>query len=248
MQQNGLLIKPDWPLPAHIHACSTTRDGGVSLPPYDTMNLGQHVGDDPQAVGANRERLAALANLPAPPLWLEQVHGTRVIDAMDWQPGIEADAIFSHQPGQVCTVMTADCLPVLFSNRRGTQVAAAHAGWRGLLNGVLENTAACFDGPRKDILAWLGPAIGPGQFEVGAEVYDAFISRQAQARQAFKKTDASHYLANIYLLARQRLAEIGITSIYGGNHCTVTEDNAFFSYRRDSITGRMASLIWIEPK
>lgn len=248
MSPDQPLIKPDWPAASHVRACTTTRAGGVSLPPFDSLNLGRHVGDDESAVEINRQRLTQWAELPDKPLWLEQVHGTNVIDAGQWRPGIEADAIYSDQTGQVCVVMTADCLPVLFTDRKGSQVAAAHAGWRGLLAGVLENTVARFADKREDILAWLGPAIGPARFEVGLEVFEAFTDRDSQAAAAFKQSDATHYLADIYLLARQRLAQLGVTAVFGGDRCTVSETKAFFSYRRDGKTGRMASLIWISPK
>lgn len=242
------LLTPNWPSPPGVHAYSSTRQGGVSQPPYDSLNLGLHVDDNPQSVETNRQILSTQAGLPAQPLWLEQVHGTRVIDAKDWENGCEADAIFSRQPGQVCTIMTADCLPVVFCDQQGKQVAAAHAGWRGLLNGILHQTVEQFDGPRSDILAWLGPAIGARQFEVGAEVYSAFCERYPEAESAFEQVDARHYLADIYLLARQQLTRLGITAIFGGDHCTVSEQALFFSYRRDGVTGRMASLIWIEDK
>ncbi len=241
-------IQPDWPAPTPIKALSTTRLGGISQPPYDSLNLGLHVNDDHDKVLNNRRWLTRSAGLPSSPLWLEQVHGTRVIDANDWHAGIEADALFSRQAGQVCPVMTADCLPVLFCDDDGKMVAAAHAGWRGLLNGVLENTVSQFSCSANKILAWLGPAIGPQQFEVGSEVFDTFCSHSAAAGQAFRPHRSGHYLADIYLLARQRLNRLGVDKIYGGEHCTVAEADQFFSYRRDGETGRMASLIWIEHK
>ncbi len=241
-------MEPDWPAPAQIKALSTTRLGGISHPPYDSLNLGLHVNDDQNAVLANRDRLAQAAKLPTTPLWLQQVHGTRVIDANDWHAGIEADASYSKQPEQVCTILTADCLPVLLTDAEGLEVAAAHAGWRGLLNGVLENTVSQFSARADQLLAWLGPAIGPEQFEVGAEVFDAFTSHTAEAEKAFRPHGNDHYLADIYLLARQRLSRLGIESVFGGQHCTVSEEEQFFSYRRDGNTGRMASLIWIEHK
>lgn len=241
-------IEPDWPAPSQVKALSTTRLGGISHAPYDSLNLGLHVNDDENAVLANREKLAQQAKLPSAPLWLQQVHGTRVIEANDWLAGVEADASYSKQPEQVCTVLTADCLPVLFSNADGSQVAAAHAGWRGLLNGVLENTVSQFSCRKDAIMAWLGPAIGPQQFEVGVEVYDAFVSRSAEAEKAFHPHGTDHFFADIYLLTRQRLNQLGIESVFGGQHCTVSEANRFFSYRRDGDTGRMASLIWIEHK
>lgn len=242
------LITPDWPAPAHIKAVSSTRLGGVSQSPYDSLNLGLHVDDNPDAVAANRNILSQSANLPSSPMWLNQVHGTDVVDACQWEEDMDADASYSNQPGKVCVVMTADCLPVLFTDRQGTQVAAAHAGWRGLLAGVLEDTLGRFSGKREDILAWLGPAIGPAEFEVGTEVFDAFNSRDKNASEAFRQTDSEHYLADIYLLAKQRLVLAGVTEVFGGEYCTVSDPARFFSYRRDGITGRMASLIWIDTK
>jgi purine-nucleoside/S-methyl-5'-thioadenosine phosphorylase / adenosine deaminase len=248
MTGNLSIIQPDWPAPSQISAFTTTRYGGVSQPPYDSLNLGLHVGDDPIAVNTNRKRLRKAASLPSEPLWLEQVHGTEVITANNWRPGIEADAIYSQRTNQVCAVMTADCLPVLFTDITGTQVAATHAGWRGLLNGILETTVSQFSGQPGEIMAWLGPAIGPQQFEVGTDVFGAFLSKSPQAEEAFKPVGEAHYLADIYQLARQRLKKLGINAIYGGQHCTVSENERFFSYRRDRNTGRMASLIWIAGK
>ncbi|CAI1910653.1 Laccase domain protein yfiH [Serratia quinivorans] len=239
------LILPDWPLPAGVKACSTTRYGGVSLPPYDSLNLGTHVGDEAQAVGVNRQRLVEGADLPQMPVWLEQVHGTRVVRLDGQTPAdLQADAVYSNVPGQVCAVMTADCLPVLFCSQAGDEVAAAHAGWRGLCNGVLEQTLAAFTAEPGRISAWLGPAIGPQQFEVGPEVRAAFIAVDDAAAAAFTP-QGDKFLADIYLLARQRLQRAGIHAIYGGDRCTVSEISYFFSYRRDGITGRLASLIWL---
>ncbi|WP_438971456.1 peptidoglycan editing factor PgeF [Methylophaga sp.] len=242
------LIMPEWPAPNSVTALSTTRLGGFSLPPYDSFNLGTHVGDDPARIEKNRAFLINNAELPTEPVWLNQVHGTNVINVNEWHENIEADAIFSSKPNQVCSIMTADCLPVLFTDKQGKQIAAAHAGWRGLLNGVLENTVRQFKGARSDILVWLGPAIGPKQFEVGEEVFHAFITQSPDAESAFKKRDTTHYLADIYQLAKQRLSALGIVNISGGQHCTVTEEDRFFSYRRDGVTGRMASLIWFSGK
>ena len=226
------LILPDWPLPTGVKACSTTRGGGVSLPPYDSLNLGTHVGDEAQAVTRNRERLVTAAGLPQMPVWLEQVHGTRVVTLTGKAPAdLRADAVYSNVPGQVCAVMTADCLPVLFCSQHGDEVAAAHAGWRGLCHGVLEQTVAAF-------------SAAPGQFEVGPEVRAAFMAEDAEAAAAFTP-HGDKFLANIYLLARQRLLRAGVQAIYGGDRCTVNETSHFFSYRRDGITGRMASLIWL---
>lgn len=239
------LILPDWPLPAGVKACSSTRNGGVSRPPYGSLNLGTHVGDEAQAVADNRQRLVAAANLPQMPVWLEQVHGTRVVRLDGQTPvDLQADAVYSNVPGQVCAVMTADCLPVLFCSQSGDEVAAAHAGWRGLCNGVLEQTLAAFSTQPAGISVWLGPAIGPQQFEVGPEVRAAFIAVDPGAELAFAPR-GDKYLADIYLLARQRLQRAGVHAIYGGDRCTVSEISHFFSYRRDGITGRLASLIWL---
>jgi len=242
------LITPNWSAPINIKAYATTRLGGYSVSPYESLNLGTHVNDDATVVEKNRQTLAQITELPTPPLWLNQVHGTTVIAAKNWQVGIEADAIYCKQPNQVCTIMTADCLPVLLCDKQGRQVAAIHAGWRGLLNGVIENTVSQFEGAKQNIMAWLGPAIGPEKFEVGAEVREAFITQSADAESAFRAINASHYLADIYLLAKQRLTKLGVTEISGGNFCTATEKNRFFSYRRDGQTGRMATLIWISAK
>lgn len=239
------LIFPDWPQPKNVSSCSTTRAGGVSLPPFDSLNLGDHVDDRPEAVSENRQRLVELAQLPQQPVWLEQVHGTHVLHLDGGEPkNKQADAVYSNQAGQVCAIMTADCLPVLFCNQAGTEVAAAHAGWRGLCNGVLENTVRQFISPANEIMAWLGPAIGAKKFEVGAEVRQAFINQSPDLASAFIPHNGK-YLADIYLLARKKLNAIGINAIYGGDFCTVSDENRFFSYRREGKTGRMASLIWV---
>jgi polyphenol oxidase len=239
------VIVPQWPAPEGVGACSSTRIGGVSLPPYDSLNLGAHCGDNPEHVEENRTRLFAAGGLPSKPVWLEQVHGTAVLP-LTGGPYLSkrADASYSATPGTVCAVMTADCLPVLFCNRAGTEVAAAHAGWRGLCEGVLEETIACFHDKPENILAWLGPAIGPEAFEVGAEVREAFMAKAAEAVSAFRPA-GEKYFADIYLLARQRLARAGVTNIYGGDRCTFSEKQQFFSYRRDKTTGRMASFVWL---
>ncbi|XBS70653.1 purine nucleoside phosphorylase YfiH [Acerihabitans sp. KWT182] len=239
------LLIPRWPAPASVRAYSSTRRGGESRPPYDSLNLGLHVGDNPGSVANNRRRLEILGGLPASPHWLDQVHGTDVA-VLDDEPGTppRADAAYACAVGRVCAVMTADCLPVLFCNRSGTEVAAAHAGWRGLCAGILEQTLSCFQSNPSDILAWLGPAIGPGAFEVGPEVREAFASHDFHAGEAFIP-HGEKYFADIYQLARLRLYAAGISQIYGGDRCTVTESSTFFSYRRDGVTGRMASLVWL---
>lgn len=240
------LIAPDWPAPPRVRACVTTRHGGVSQAPYDSLNLGDHVGDRPEHVAANRLRLAAL--LPSEPAWLSQVHGIRVVDAATATPGSapQADASVSRTPGVVCTVMTADCLPVLLAARDGSVVGAAHAGWRGLAGGVIEATLAAMAVPPAEVVAWLGPAIGPDAFEVGPEVRATFVAHDAAADAAFADIGDGKYLTDIYLLARQRLAAAGVSWVGGGDRCTVIERDDFFSYRRDQTTGRMASLIWLE--
>jgi len=240
------MITPDWPAPDNIKAANTTRIGGVSLPPYDSFNLANHVGDSVESVASNRGSLTKLAPLPNEPLWLEQTHSTLVIDSHNWHSGIEADAIISHIDNHVCVVMTADCLPILLCNKQGDTVAAVHAGWRGLAAGIIEKTIHSFSCDPHDIMVWLGPAIGPSQFEVGVDVYHAFTQHDPQTKLAFQQSDPDHYLADIYRLARQRLNNLGISAIYGGDYCTVTDHQRFFSYRRDGVTGRMASLIWID--
>jgi YfiH family protein len=238
-------LRPDWPAPPGVMAASTTRGGGVSTGPWASLNLGAHVGDDPRCVAGNRARLAEALRLPGDPVWLNQVHGAVVATLRGGEANIDADAAFTRDAGVVCTVMTADCLPVLFADCRGGAVAAAHAGWRGLAAGVLEASLACFDDPSR-VLAWLGPAIGPAAFEVGDEVRAAFVARDAATQGAFRPHGPGRWLADIYQLARQRLARAGLSRVYGGGRCTFSEKARFFSYRRDGITGRMASLIWIE--
>lgn len=240
---------PDWPAPARVRAFVTTRAGGVSRPPWDSMNPAGHVGDDPAAVAENRRILRAV--LPAEPLWLNQVHGTCVVEEAAVEPPC-ADASVARQPGQVCAVLTADCLPVLFCDRAGSVVAAAHAGWRGLMAGVLEETVARMAVPPDAILAWLGPAIGPAAFEVGDEVREAFVSRHPLTAVAFRPAlpgtldeAPRKWLADLYALARIRLAAAGVAEVYGGGLCTVSAPARFYSYRRDGVCGRMASLIWL---
>nr|WP_218178219.1 peptidoglycan editing factor PgeF [Pseudomonas gingeri] len=234
---------PDWPAPARVRSCVTTRAGGVSLAPFDSLNLGDHVDDDPLAVAENRRRLNSAFDIRL--AWLRQVHGVVVVEA-DPAVTAEADGSWTATPGVACTAMTADCLPALFCDRAGTRVAAAHAGWRGLAAGVLEATADSLDVPASEILVWLGPAIGPEAFEVGAEVREAFVSGHPQASDAFVPSrNAGRFMADIYALARLRLAARGITAVHGGGFCTVS-DPRFYSYRRSPRTGRFASLIWLE--
>jgi len=214
---------------------------------FDNFNLALHVEDNAQHVGANRQQLIQQLKLPAEPLWLNQVHGHRVINAAQFSNKLaDADASFSDQPNHICAVMTADCLPLLFCNRKGNKVAAAHAGWRGLADGVIENTVASLSEAPHRILVWLGPAIGPQAFEVGEEVRDVFVNEQPAAVNAFKENREGHFLADIYQLARLRLSALGIKAVYGGGYCTFTDAHQFYSYRRDAKTGRQASLIWFE--
>lgn len=263
---NTRFIVPNWPAPANVRALVTTRQGGVSTGPYASFNLADHVGDDPAALAENRRILRA--HLPAEPVWIKQVHGTQCRDVSDCsnvkgRPIPEADAAFSRQPGVVCAVLTADCLPVLLCDTAGTVVAAAHAGWRGLAAGVIEATIAALGVPGEALLAWLGPAISAAQFEVGDEVRERFCTHDPRAAQAFTTRPnapddpndpndpdgpCSHngkWLCDIYLLARQRLVSLGVDRISSANFCTVRDAQQFFSYRRDGETGRMASLIWL---
>lgn len=241
------LIVPQWAAPDCVRACSTTRVGGVSQAPWDSLNVGAHCGDNAQDVDQNRQQVFAAAEFPAAPIWLEQVHGNAVLrlEGQSFKHK-RADASWTRLPGTVCAVMTADCLPVLFCNLQGSEVAAAHAGWRGLCAGVLEQTVANFHDRPENIMAWLGPAIGPTAFEVGCDVRDAFMAQDSQASDAFQPlATPNKYLADIYQLARQRLAGCGVRMISGGERCTFSEPEDFFSYRRDPITGRMASFIWL---
>lgn len=237
-------IVPDWPAPPRVRALQTTRHGGVSCGGYASLNLGDHVGDAAEAVRENRARVCA--SLPAEPLWLRQVHGCAVSEAGRDRPGVEADAALARLPGLVCVVMTADCLPVLLCDRSGSVVAAAHAGWRGLCAGVIERTIAAMGVAGPELLAWLGPAIGPAAFEVGEEVRRAFVAVDAAAGAAFVARGGGKWNADLYLLARQRLAACGVGAVYGGEACTFAEAERFFSFRRDGETGRMGTLIWLE--
>jgi YfiH family protein len=239
------MIVPDWPAPARVRAVTTTRYGGVSRGPYGSLNLADHVGDDPDDVRRNRLAVQQQLMLSAPPVWLHQIHGNSVLDAANCGEQPSGDASFSRQIGVVCAVLTADCLPVLFCDRQGTRVAAAHAGWRGLAAGVLESTVRALAVDPGQLLAWLGPAIGPGAFEVGGEVRQAFVDWQAGAGRAFAVRENGHWSADLYVLARMRLASVGVSAVFGGGFCTFRDRERFYSYRRDDTTGRMASLIWL---
>ncbi|WP_237068705.1 peptidoglycan editing factor PgeF [Microbulbifer guangxiensis] len=246
---------PDWPAPAAVRAAVTLRSGGHSEGAYSSFNLGNHVGDDEIAVSANRRQLQQELQLPAEPQWLEQIHSDRVVEAHHDGVVRTADASFTGSPGVVCAVLTADCLPVLLCDRQGTRVAAVHAGWRGLAGGVIRNAVEALDCAPEDLLAWLGPAIGPNAFETGVDVLEAFFESAQSADHAEKMAQCFrphskkplHFLADIYGLGRAELESLGVSAIYGGDRCTVTDAESFFSYRRDKTTGRMASLIWLQP-
>lgn len=237
---------PEWSLPAGVHALQTTRLEGASAAPYASFNLGDHVGDSPEAVAANRTKLARAWQME--PCWLKQVHGIEVVDATATGTPC-ADAAVSRTPGKACVVMTADCLPVLFASKQGDVVAAAHAGWRGLHAGVLEATLKAMRTPAEQVSVWLGPAIGPQAFEVGGEVREAFMQVDRAAASAFIPSQRDeHFYADLYLLACQRLVACGVSQIAGGGECTFSDEARFFSYRRQATTGRQASLIWLsEP-
>lgn len=236
-------ITADWPAPANIHALTTLRTGGVSQGEYSSLNLAEHVNDKIENVLANRQCLKDVLTLPAEPVWLQQTHSVQVVCADQVTTCPEADASYTDKKNIVCSVLTADCLPVLLCDHQGSTVAAIHAGWRGLLNGIIENTLLRM--PNTDVFAWLGPAIGVQCFEVGDDVRSAFINKSMQFSIAFKKQANGKYLADIYQIAKLLLNDVGIKQIYGGDYCTVTDKRRFFSYRRDGQTGRMATLIWM---
>jgi YfiH family protein len=251
------ILAPEWPAPPKVHAAFTLRSGGVSAAPFDSLNVGAHVGDEAAAVAENRRRVRAKLSLPEEPAWLEQVHGIEVLDlgrvthscsALDDPAGgvAVADAAFTRRPGRVCAVQVADCLPVLMSVHDGSAVAVAHAGWRGLAAGVLEATVQALAVEPAQLIAWLGPAIGPANFEVGDEVRQAFHGHDAGAADAFAANARGRWQCDLVGLARRRLAALGVAAVFGGNWCTYTDAVSFFSYRRDRRCGRMAALIWRE--
>ncbi len=243
----GLLL-PDWPAPARLRAAGTPRSGGVSTGPYASLPMGRSGGDASAAVSENRRRVHQALGLPAEPCWIRQVHGARVVRMPQAAPEPEADASFTVESGVVCAVQAADCLPVLLCDQAGTVVAAAHAGWRGLAGGVLEHTVAALPVPPQTLRAWLGPAIGPEAFEVGEEVRECFVAADATAARAFRPAAlAGKHYADLFALARLRLARAGVDRVYGGGLSTHADPARFYSYRRDGVTGRMAALIWLEP-
>ena len=244
-------IVPEWPAPRGVQAVLTTRNGGVSVGALATMNLGKNTGDSDEAIAENRRRLGAF--LPAEPRWLHQVHGTAVVVHRAHQDGLApvADAAVTCEPGIVCAVLTADCLPILLADRRGSLVGVAHAGWRGLAAGVLERTVDEMEGlgaDAGDLVAWLGPAIGPNAFEVGADVLEAFRAAHRRADAHFVKGAAGKWYADLYGIARQQLAECGVGTVGGGSFCTKTDAARFYSWRRDRGGGRMAALVWLAPR
>jgi YfiH family protein len=265
---NPTWMEPQWPAPPQVRAVSTFRGGGASSVPYASLNLGGHVGDAAAAVAQNRRCLAAAAGLPSEPVWLAQVHGVNVadLDAAGPAGGMEtvgasrgaaapgaaalppADAAFTRQPGRVCAILTADCLPIVLAADSGDLVAAAHAGWRGLAGGVIEATVRALGVAPERLLAWLGPAIGPRHFEVGAEVREALLQGDSGAQDAFLPNSSSRFMADLAALARRRLASLGVGRIYGAGHCTFDDRERYFSHRRDGVTGRQATLIWLQPQ
>lgn len=237
---------PRWPAPANVRTWVTERRGGVSAGGYASLNLAGHVGDASASVAANRERLRESLDLPSEPVWLEQVHGTAVLD-LDAEPVRPADGAVTGRLGTVCVVLTADCLPVLLCDQTGRRVGVAHAGWRGLLGGVLPAAVQALGVPAATVMAWLGPGIGPAAFEVGAEVRDAFVAADASAAAHFTANVRGRWQADLYALARSSLGRAGVETVYGGGFCTFAERDRFFSHRREAPCGRMATLIWLAP-
>ena len=272
MRNEWEIIPPDWPAPARVRSAFTLRTGGVSVSPYDSLNLGAHVGDAGDAVAENRRRVRERLGLPAEPVWLQQVHGIEVADLDVRQPGVpqpgavasereglsggssvspraeppRADAAVTRTPGRVCVIQVADCMPVLFAARDGTAVGAAHAGWRGLAGGVLEETVRKLAVPPQQLIAWLGPTIGQSHFEVGDDVRSAFVLRDPDAASAFETNARGRWQCDLYALAKRRLSALGVQDVFGGGWCTYADAARFFSFRRDGQCGRMAALVWME--
>jgi polyphenol oxidase len=240
------VLTPQWPAPRGVRAAFTLRIGGVSAAPYDSLNVGAHVGDTPACVAENRRRVCEQLGLPAEPAWLEQVHGTGVTELEGEEPRNAADAVFTRRPGRVCAVQVADCMPVLFAARDASVVGVAHAGWRGLAAGVLEATVARLGAPAAHLIAWLGPAISAEHFEVGGEVRAAFVGQDAAAAAAFTANTRGRWQCDLAALVRQRLTTLGLTGLAGGAWCTYADRERFFSFRRDGRCGRMAALVWLE--
>jgi polyphenol oxidase len=248
---NTLWFEPEWPAPSGVRVVSTLRGeaggGGASKAPYACFNLGRHVGDDPLAVAENRRILRRGAGLPAEPAWLPQVHGVTVTDLDEGSPADAAsDAAITRHSGNVCAILTADCLPIVFATDTGDTVAAAHAGWRGMAAGVIGATVRAMAIQPERLIAWLGPAIGPSHFEVGGEVREALLSADPGAGDAFKANARGKFMADLAMLARRQLENLGVNRIHGGGECTYAHADRYFSYRRDGVTGRQATLIWRE--
>jgi YfiH family protein len=246
------IIVPEWPAPANVKACITTRKGGVSQSVYQSNNLARHVGDNPEHVDQNRRQLCDSLGLTREPQWLEQIHGVKVVAGQSDGRVRTADGSYSNEPGQACTVLTADCLPVLICNRAGTEVAAIHAGWKGLAKGILARGVGRFKSPSAELLAYFGPAISQPAFEVGIDVLEAFFKgarndahADAVAAAFLPARQPMRFYADIYALARAELNALGVTAIYGGDYCTYADRERFYSFRRDDVTGRMASVIWL---
>ncbi len=247
-------LEPVWPAPVGVRVISSLRAGGTSSAPYESLNLGDHVGDVSAAVAENRRRLAEAAGLPTEPAWLRQVHGTAVADldaadvGMSGTPGSAdtADAVFTRRRGRICAILAADCLPVVLAADSGDLVGAAHAGWRGLAAGVIEAAVRALGVPPERLLAWLGPAISSAHFEVGAEVRELLLAGDPGAAAAFAANERGRFMADLYALARRRLAAAGVNRVYGGGECTFADGERYFSHRRDGVTGRQATLIWLD--
>lgn len=238
-------LRPGWPAPANVRAATTMRADGASAAPYASLNLGDHVGDRISAVTENRRRMRAALDLPSEPVWLKQVHGIHVVDAATVSAGTTADGAYTANGGVVCAILTADCLPIFICNRAGTEVALLHAGWRGLVNGIIAKGLERFRAPATELLVWLGPAIGPAAYEVGEELRQIFVAHDANAAEIFRPGVRGKWYMDLYAAARQRLIAQGVRVISGGDYCTASQENLFFSHRRDGVTGRMASLIWL---
>ena len=237
-------IQPQWPLPQNVSAVFTTRRGGVSKAPYDSFNLALHVGDDAASVAGNRRRLREQLALPAEPGWINQTHGTRAV-VLEQESERDADAAITRRPGEVAVVMVADCLPILLCSRDGSEVAAVHAGWRGLQAGVVQSALAAMQSTRDSLMAWIGPGISRAAFEVGDEVRDAFAGTDAGAGEFFRENRPGHWLCDLAGLAERVLVQQGVTEVYRDSRCSYGDAELFYSYRRDGATGRMAALIWI---
>jgi len=240
-----VFIQPNWSAPKNVHACTTTRSGGVSAAPFDSFNIATHVNDNIDHVKKNRAQLKKTLQLPNEPIWLDQVHGNLVIDPANRQ-SLTADGIYTDQKNLVCVIQTADCLPILLCNKTGTEIAALHGGWRSLSKNIIQEGIAKFHSLPSDITVWLGPAIGPNQFEVGNEVREIFCTLDNHLKTVFKSLPNNRWLMNIYKTAEIFLQHCGVTNIYYDYYCTYSDPKHFYSYRRNHVTGRMATLIWME--